>query len=252
MVALFNKLFNRKLKKFLLKELEAGCYLVFGQRGAGKSTLFADIAYTLHSDELAIYSNYGYDNTFKLPYVQEFKYDKQGRVIDVELKFDKNTLYNYKFKNCVILIDEGKTIWSNRDYKYWTAKDDNFINYLRKNNVILIVATQDYEGLDLNLRKACNMFFYMRRSDRFKNFTKIELYSSEVLPVVDKELEVRSSLFRKPFNLMSFQIGCVIQRKYNFYRTPFYNMFDTDEIIELPKEDPPKLYHEGVKYDSAC
>lgn len=249
MVAFFDKLFNHSLRKFLTSEIEAGCYLAFGQRGSGKSTLFAMVADVLHS-YCDCYSNYPYDNTFVLPYVKVPVCDKKGRVLYMDLKFDKETLYNYKFHDCVIMLDEGKTIWPNRDYKYWTARDDNFINYLRKNNVILLVATQDYEGIDLNIRKACNNFFYMRKNDYFKNISNIEFYASEVLPVVDKELEVRSSLFRKPFNLLSFQIGYVLQRKYRFYRKPFYGKFDTDAIIELPKSEPPKLRHEGVKYDS--
>ena len=239
--------FNRKLKKFLSQEIEPGLYLAFGQRGSGKSTLYALIA-QINYKQLPVYSNYGIDNTYKLPYKLQTIRDKQGRVTDTKLVFDKETLYNYNFKDCFILIDEGKTIWPNRDIKAWTAKDDNFINFLRKNNVVLLIATQDYEGLDKNLRKACNLYFYMRRSRFFRNVTNIEMYNSEILPVTDRELEVRSGLFKKPFNLMSFQVGAMLNSKFCFYRKPYYSFFDTNEIIELDKKAPPALLHDNRSY----
>ena len=246
-MALIDKLLNHKLKRFFSKEIEAGCYLVFGQRGSGKSTLFA-LAAQLNYRNLPIYSNYGYDNTYSLPYKTINVHDKKNDKWETKLVFDKDVLYQFNFRDCFILIDEGKTIWSNRDYKNWTAQDDNFINFLRKNNIVLLVATQDYEGLDLNLRKACNLYFYMRRHDLFKNVTKIEMYSSEVLPVVDKELEVRSGLFKKPFNLMSFQVGAVLCGKFNFYRKPYYQYFDTNEIIQLEKKPPQLKLFENRNY----
>ena len=63
-MGLIDSLLNRKLKRFFTNEIEAGCYLVFGQRGSGKSTLFA-LAAQMNYKQLPIFSNYGYDNTYQ-------------------------------------------------------------------------------------------------------------------------------------------------------------------------------------------
>lgn len=220
-------IFNKKLANHVLDPF---CTIVTGDRGSGKSTVFALILETAKKAGLDVYCQFPYKDCYQIP-LSEIKTKEGYTYLDI----DKQWLYSHDFKDCVLLIDEAKTVWPARGFKSWSMQDEQFFNFIRKNNIRLFLATQAYDGLDLNVKRAADEVWYL--TQWFWHFTHIESSHTTLCKVADKQTEVQGRMFKKGMRKIAWDVCEVPIRNYHFWRKSFYGKFITDYVFGT-KERP--------------
>ena len=224
-------LINKKISSVIT---EPSCSLYIGDRGSGKSTLMALAAKEFQKNGFKVYCQYPYKGAFKIPLI-----DKKIGGVTKQI-VDKNWLYNANLRDSLVMIDEARTVWNSRAYSAWSESDEEFFNFIRKNNTYLILATQRYDGVDLNIRYACDYTFFIQRSKFFKNWSSVDVSRSCQVKIADKQTQVVSRGYTKNAMKVNWDIAEMPITYAYFYRKPFYGDFDslftTDDKPELPAE----------------
>lgn len=209
-------IFNRRLSRHCLLP---SCVVVTGDKGAGKSSVFALIIRAANKEGLKCYSQYPYKNAYKLPM-------KRRVVNDVErYELDKEYLYTHDFSNCVLLLDECKTVWPARKYKDWSEYDEEFFNFIRKNDLRVFMATQFQDGIDINIRRAADECWFLSKG--ILHFTHVEASRTTNAKVADRNTEVMGRMFKKGMRKVSWEVVEVPIGNYIFWRKSFYKDFFT-------------------------
>lgn len=212
--------------------LGTSCGIITGDRGSGKSTLFAYIVDAYQKEGYSVYCQYPYKGCYQIPMVSSFingveRYD-----------IDKEWLYSTNLSGCCILIDEARTVWPARSYAKWTVSDEDFFNFLRKNDIHLFLATQAYDGLDLNVKRAADETYYM--TSGFWHFSHIEASHTTLAKVADKNTEVEGRMFRKGMRKIVWDICEVPSGNFLFWRRRWYNKFvSTHTFLDKPFKESP-------------
>lgn len=212
--------------------LSTFCGIVTGDRGAGKSTLFAFIVDTYQAAGYPVYCQYPYKGCYQIPMVSTYingveRYD-----------IDKEWLYSTNLSGCCVLIDEARTVWPARSYAKWTVSDEDFFNMLRKNDTHIFLATQAYDGLDLNIKRATDETYYLTRG--FLHFTHIEASHTTLAKVADRNTEVMGRMFRKGMQKVAWDICEVPSGNFLFWRKKWYNKFvSTHTFLDKPFKESP-------------
>lgn len=221
---------NKRLKRHVLN---CSCGIVMGDRGAGKSTLFAFIVRTYLDAGYEVYCQYPYKGCYQLPLVESYINGVQ------KFDVDKNWLYSANLSNACVLIDEARTVWPARGYAKWTVSDDEFFNFIRKNNTHLFLATQAVDALDLNIRRAADETYYM--TPGFWHFSHIEASHTTLAKVADKNTEVLGRMFKKGMSKVSYDICEIPSGDFLFWRKTFYHDFiSAHTFYEKPFKLVPK------------
>lgn len=226
---------NKNLKRLIV---EPSCCILIGDRGSGKSCLMALAVKEFKKKGYKVYSNYPYKDCFQIPYKEIVS--KNGR----KVVLDKEFLYNSDLSNSLVMIDEARTVWNARAYASWNELDEEFFNFIRKNNTYVILATQRYDGIDLNIRCAADYTFYIQRSRFFRNLSWVDVSRSCQLKISDKTTEVVSRGYTKHATKVVWDIGEMPIKYTYFYRRPYYKVFDTMYTNSL--KNPP----EDISWDS--
>ncbi len=219
------------------------CGIVTGDKGAGKSTLFAYIVDAFQNEGYPVYCQYPYKGCFQIPMTSSVvngihRYD-----------VDKEWLYSTNLSGCCILIDEGKTVWPARSYAKWTVADEDFFNYLRKCDIHLFIATQAYDGLDLNVKRAADQTYFL--TPGFWHFTHIEASHTTLAKVADRMTEVQGRMFRKGMQKVVWDICEVPSGDFLFWRKKWYNKFvSTHTFLDKPFKESP-YWDEVFDFDKA-
>lgn len=215
--------------------LNAFCGIVIGDRGCGKSTLFAYIVDIYKKQGYEVYCQYPYKGCKQLP----LKETNIKGVIRYDV--DKKWLYTANFSHSCVLIDEARTVWPARGYAKWTQADEDFFNFIRKNDTHLFMATQAYDGLDLNCRRAADYTYFMSLS--WFHFSHIEASHTKQCKVADKNTEVVGRMFKSGMAKVTYDICEVPAGNFYFWRKRWYNKFISTytfydkPIIEMPEWD---------------
>ncbi len=219
---------SKRLKRHVLN---CTCGVVTGDRGAGKSSLFAFIVDTFLEAGYEVYCQYPYKNCYQIPM-------KETTINGVsKMDVDKDWLYSVNLSHCCVLIDEARTVWPARSYAKWTISDDEFFNFLRKNDTHLFLATQAYDALDLNIRRAADETYYM--TPGFWHFSHIEASHTTLAKVADRQTEVVGRMFKKGMAKVTYDICEVPSGDFLFWRRPWYNKFiSTYTFYEKPVVKP--------------
>jgi len=231
-------LFNRRLKNYVLGP---NAIEIIGDRGVGKSTLFAVVAEMAKKEGKKVYCQYPYEGTYQIPVIKE----DQGRMVTKytnnangkPYKFqtwiphevytvDKDWLYSTDFSDAVILLDEARTLYPARNYMNWTISDDEFFNFLRHLNVTVYLSSQEHDALDLNVRRAVDETWFLYKKGN-SPFTRIEVYTSMTVPMENLQKAVKLKGLKEMFQL-DWDICSALQRTFLFYRPPYYDLFDTN------------------------
>ena len=224
-----DKVFNRRIKKDCFIPY---CTILAGERRSGKSTLFALIAKSFLAQGYDVYCQYPYEGVFRIP-MKEY-ISKQGMK---RYDIDREWLYTADLHDCVILLDECKTIWPARNFANWTQSDEDFFNFLGKNNVHLFLATQQYDGLDLNVKRNADALYFI--TPGFWHFTHVESSKTVVAKIADKNTEVLGRLFKKGMRQVVYGVCEVPLSHYRFWRKSYYGDFITlhtyEEKVAYPK-----------------
>ena len=221
-------IFNLRIAKHCL---EPTATLITGDRGAGKSTLFALIVEQAIKQNLPVFSQYPYKDTYMIPMEKKllngvYRYD-----------VDKNWLYQHDFTDSVVLLDEVKTIWNARAYNKWTGQDEEFFNFLRKFNTRIFMATQSYDGVDLNVRRAADEVWYLTKG--FWHFTHVEASRTTLAKVADRQTEVVGRMFKKGMRKIVWDVCEVPIGTFLFWRKPYYKRFES--FFTFDKKESPDL-----------
>lgn len=202
--------------------LQSQCSMYVGDKGSGKSCLMALACDTFLKQGYKVFSNYPYKGTFKIPY----KTIKRKNGSDLVV-LDKDFLYYSNLCDSLVMIDEARTVWNARAYASWTELDEEFFNFIRKNNTFVILATQRYDGVDLNCRFASDYTFFIQRHPFFKNVSTVDVSRSVQLKIADTQTRVVSRGYSKNAQKVVWDIGEVPIKYTWFFRKRFYNDFDT-------------------------
>lgn len=236
----WDSLINRNIKQLFR---DTSCGLIIGDRGTGKSTLFSLIARESNLDELKVYSNYPMENTFSIPQIVTVKKDGSKRI-----RLDKDWLYSTDLSNSVILIDEARTVWNARSYNDWTMQDEEFFNMIRHYNTFVWLASQVYDGVDLNCRRAVEYTFFLQKIVHFPLFTRnicsCEVNRSLQVKTEDRNYHIVSRGFSKNALLTNWNIGEVPISRCYFYRRSYYGLFNSYYT------DDSKVIREPILWDS--
>ncbi len=219
--------FNKELSNLLYS---SSCSLIIGDRGSGKSTLMALACRRFQQEGRRIFCQYPYKGAYRIPLVEKTISKTKMMVVD------KNWLYNSDLSNSLVMIDEARTVWNARNYSSWSESDEELFNFIRKHNCTFILATQSYDGVDLNIKRACDYTFFVQQSRFFRNWSTVEVSKQCQLKVADKNTEVVSRGYTKNAMKVTWEIGEIPVAYSHFYRKPFYGdfetMFTTDEKPE--------------------
>lgn len=231
----YDKLINNKIKTLFN---DTQCGLVIGDRGSGKSTFFSLIANEAKKQELTVYSNYPIKDVFSIPQITTVRKDGSKRI-----RLDKDWLYTTDLTNSVILLDEARTIWNARAYNDWTWQDEEFFNFIRHYNTSVWLATQVYDGVDLNCRRAVEYTYFFQRLVSFplftRNLSRVEINRSIQCKTEDKNYHIVSRGFSKNALLTNWNIGEIPISTCYFYRRSYYKLFnsyytDNSKVIRDP------------------
>ena len=223
-------LFNWRLSRHVF---EPQCVVLTGDKGAGKSSLFALIARSFNKQGYKVYCQYPYKNCYKIPMVKQIVNGAERYDVD------KNWLYSHDFSNSVVMLDEGKTIWPARNYAKWSMCDEEWFNMLRHNNTWVFINTQFYDGVDINVRRAADESWFLTKGTSIftKEFTYVEASHTTIAKVSDKQTEVEGRLFKKGMRKVQWDICEVPVGTFHFYRPPYYKDFFTHFTYD--KKKPP-------------
>lgn len=207
---------NRRIKKHCL---EPFCTIITGDRGTGKSSVFALIAEQYLKLGYKVYCQYPYKGVYQIPMTK--------KLINGVEKADvnKNWLYTANLSNSVVLIDEARTVWPARGYASWTQADDEFFNFLRKNDTRLFVATQAYDALDLNVKRASDETWFLTKG--FLHLTHIEASHTTIAKIADNNTTVLGRMFKAGMQKVVWDICEVPVGNFLFWRRPYYGKFMT-------------------------
>ena len=209
---------NGKLKRIVL---ESQCSIYVGDKGSGKSCLMALASQSFLNAGYRVFCNYPYKGCFRIPYT-EVKTKTNSKII-----LDKDFLYHADLRNSLVMIDEARTVWNARAYQNWSEEDEEFFNFIRKNNTYVILATQRYDGIDLNCRCAADYTFFIQPHPFFRNISTVDISRSVQLKISDKNTQVVSRGYSKNATKVVWDIGEVPIAYSWFFRKKFYNKFDT-------------------------
>lgn len=221
-------IFNFRIVKHVLQPT---CTLITGDKGAGKSSLFALIAEQARKQDIRCFSQYPYEDAYVIP--------MQEKIVNGVKRYDinKQWLYETDFTDSVVMLDEIKTVWNARAYNKWTGQDEEFFNFLRKFNTRLFCATQYMDGVDINVKRACDETWYLTKG--ILEFTHIEASSTKICKVADRQTEVVGRMFRKGMRKIVWDICEVPIGNFLFWRKPYYKKFDS--YFTFDKKKAPEL-----------
>lgn len=225
-------IFNHKIKRHCV---DPYCTIITGDRGAGKSSVFALIAEQYLKLGFKVYCQYPYQGVYQIPMTTKMI----NGVAKADI--DKNWLYTANLSDSVVLIDEARTVWPARGYASWTQADDEFFNFLRKNNTRLFVATQAYDALDLNVKRASDETWFLTKG--FWHFTHIEASHTTIAKIADNNTAVIGRMFKAGMQKVVWDICEVPVGNFLFWRKPYYGRFlslftfDEKPFIPVPLWD---------------
>lgn len=217
---------NRRLEKFCAKD--SGCFIVAGDKGAGKSTTLALFAKVYKNLGYKIFSQYPTKGAYQIPMVKK----KIGNVYRSVV--DKDWLYSHQFPYSCILLDEGKNIWPSRSYATWTQTDDDFFDFIRKNHCVIVIATLAYDQLDLNIRRTADWLLFL--NTWFWHFTKVEATHTKLAKVADKQKEVLGFAGKRGMIKTNYEVVEEPYGNFNMWRRSYYKMFKTEYVVDEKPE----------------
>lgn len=209
-------IFNRRIQRHIF---DSYCTLIVGDRGTGKSSLMALIADEYIQQGYDVYCQYPYDGVYQIPM-------KERNVQGVKkYDIDKEWLYSADLQKSIVMIDECRTVWPARSYAKWTQADDEFFNLLRHYETRLFLATQVYDAVDLNVKRASDETYYLSKG--WFHMTHIESSYTTLAKVADRNTEVIGRRFKQGMRKVVYDICEMPAGNFRFWRKPYYGKYDS-------------------------
>lgn len=216
--------------------------LYAGLPGCGKTTLAAKLAY-----------DFSHKKKYKKRYLHV--YTNFSTFIDGVENISNTWLGVYNLENCAVIIDEA-TLWADsRDFKGFDYTKKQFILLHRHYKCDVYFFVQQFNALDVKIRRNIDRVYFLEKSRFFPVITRIRRVPYGYY-IPDQMSEGRGFLKHKTYGaieegyrldrgLISFLIA---QR---FFRPRYYKYFDSFERPQL-KSIPIKewrLLNPGKEYD---
>lgn len=140
-------------------------------------------------------------------------------------KTEKQDIGHYQIDNCLLLLDEAGIDYNNRNFNKFSDDETYFFKYHRHYRTDISIFSQDYEDMDLKLRKLATRYFIVKKSilPGFVYRREIEKYIG-----IDEQTHQIVDMYR--FKFLLFGIKYI-------YCPKLWNMFDSYSYKELPKKD---------------
>jgi len=238
-----DKLFNRRLRNHLCNQ---ELIIVAGDRGSGKSTMIAFMMEVLKQKGIdKVYSQFPYDGAYQIPLIPVHIPVKKIRSPTVRAAFpdgkttyelDKEFLYASDLTNCAIFIDEAAAVWHARSYTKWLLEDEELMQYLRKQKATLVALTQNYDLIDLNIKRAANELWYLTKG--WFHFTRVEITETKTAKIAKADTEIVGKWVKKGMRQVTMEICEQPIMNTRFWRKPFYGLFDTYYMLSEKKHIP--------------
>lgn len=168
-----------------------------GRRGIGKTLTMVKDGFQYYLDGWKVFGNL---KTSFSKYISE----------EDILKLDKSS----KLYNCVIMIDEIQIFFdSRRSMKKTSINFSNFIQQIRKRNIIILGTTQFSSTIDLRFRQHSDIIVYPNFNKRFNVCEAVYLDLTTI--------EDEYSRIKEPKNI-----------KIVYNPVPVFNLFNTNEMIK--------------------
>lgn len=169
-----------------------------GRRGAGKTLSMVKDGYKYFKAGYKVYSNF--KTTFS-------KYMDSEEVLELDKYSD--------IRNCVLMLDEAQIFFSSRQsMSKKNQKFSNFIQQIRKRNMILLVSTQFTHTVDIILREHTDI---IATPKHFAQFGVCEIIYYDMTSIEDGI----QNMLAEPLNV-----------KIVFDATKIYPMYETLELIQ--------------------
>lgn len=234
---------NMRLKKHVFVP---SCSLVIGDRGAGKSCFFALLVQEAVNAGMPVYCQYPFKGCYSIPMTKIVRKDGTK-----SYNLDKDWLYSTDLSHSMVLIDEAKTVYPARGWKDWSSSDDEFFNFIRHKHMIVYLATQHSDGVDINVRRACDETSFITRPpllDIF-SFSYIECSRSVNVKIADKNSEIIGKNGNSGAYKVQWDIGEIPVGNYRFYRKPFYDKYNTDFVFNDKLSPDVQLWDDIMEND---
>ena len=127
----------------LIFKRKATFTIYFGVPGSGKSTMAAYLAKKAFKKKNTVYSNVAIKGAYEIK---------------------KSDIGNYDISDGLLILDEAGLDYNNRNYKKFTDEETDFFKKHRHYNVDVALFSQDFEDMDIKLRKLCTTYFLMKKS----------------------------------------------------------------------------------------
>lgn len=218
--------------------------LFFANPGSGKTTLLCKEVIRAVKQK-----KYKYIMTNIEVDISEFAPAKVIYVDDIRSILKKQVVVD-----TLILLDESGLIWSNRDYKSFSADELRFFKLHRHARVDMTLVSQHFNDLDLSIRRLYDKLFLLERTNPIWRYIPIIgshfMYHvtrvKEITMFIDineetNKLEEGYKYTRTGFSAFVYDI---LLGKGWFNRKLYYKYFDS---YELPKDV--KIYKPHEKYN---
>lgn len=197
---------TRKIPKGILHDF-AGCSLVMGSPGTGKSTLAAIIARHALKAGHKVWSTEPIQGTYKL-----------------DIKADP---HQWDIQDGWVLIDEAGIAMGNREWKGFTPKQLEFFKLYRHYKLRIVILSQDKDDADKKVRNLATKIYLMQ-----KTFVPFSVRYDKFYIFVGPN-ESQEDIVRKYEPIPWFLGGHV----YRFRHPKVWKMFDTHCGKKLPPKD---------------
>lgn len=194
--------------------------MVFGKKGAGKTTLITKLAVKALKKKKAVYS------TVDVPGCRTFDVSFVGK-------------YNFP-ENSVVFIDEVGMIWDNREYKSFKPEVRDWFKLQRHNKVTVYLFSQTFD-VDVKLRNLTDYMYLVQNHFGVLSIArKIKRGIVIVNPDGQSEARIADSLEFEPFFLSLFGLKSWIVTWVPHW-TRYFNSFDLPYKPPMPFRDVPEL-----------
>ena len=167
-----------------------------GRRGCGKTLTMVKDGYRFHLAGWRVLRNF---------FCSFGEYISEDDILDL----DKNS----EIYNCVILIDEVQIFFDSRRSMKGTAINfSNFIQQIRKRNIILLGTTQYANTVDLRFRQHCDVLAY---PNYIKKFNCCEVLYVDLTSTEDITINIKEP----------------VHTKIVYDAIPIYKLYNTEELI---------------------
>lgn len=194
--------------------------MVFGKKGAGKSTLIAKLAVRALKKGHPVYC------TIDVPGCRLFDVSLMGK-------------FNFP-ADSVIFIDEVGMIWDNREYKNFKPEVRDWFKLQRHNRVTVYLFSQTFD-VDVKLRNLTDYMYLVQKHFGVLSIArKIKRGIVIVNPDGQSEARIADSLEFEPLLLSLFGLKSYIFTWIPHW-TRFFNSFDLPDRPPMPFMDVPEL-----------